>query len=878
MRTQKFVAPPTHTDLSRSSGALRWVLLGIAGVALAVQVEGAAFGFGGQTLADANGLLISISMCAAALAGLIGAASAKVHRTPRLVISAGICIYALGAAYLFTAEEALASFPTTSDFLRLSLYPLILIGAFLVIRSEAPGRQLRALLEGAIVALTVVALCYGILLEGILSQARISDNLVSGQLSYPVLDFLAFIILLAFGLGNRNAAHVNYLLMGLGVTVLLVTDATNLDQLAQGAYAPGTLLGSGWPAATLLVALSLQFQRPIIRPRALTGWGYYALMSLSLLLSVALFGIEMGTDRDVIIIALTALVPVLVLVQLLWSIAANQRLTEDNAKIVAAAGAGIVRLDTDSRIVSVNPVAARMLGWGQEDLIGRNAHATMHHKRENGTPYPQSQCPTSHAIQSGEIQRITDEVFWRKDGTSFPVDYISSPLREVGRITGGVLVFDDVTRQRGLESRLRHQADHDALTGLFNRRHFDEEASEQVRQTIRHRRPGALAIIDLDAFKFVNDSLGHAAGDQVLCKIASILRQRIRDTDVIARLGGDEFALLLREIEPDEAVALTRRILAEVKRDTAPTLTASAGIAIFDGAQKLTGDDLLISADLALYEAKQQGGDQAVRFSGSKGQALTWVERIREGIEEDRFVVYTQPIVDLKSGVVAREELLVRMRNELGDIIPPASFLPTAERFNLIGQIDRLMVDKGLRLAEEGRPVAINLSACSLSDPEIIGRVGAAVADGLDPGLVSFEITETSAATNMAAAVEFAGKLERLGCELALDDFGTGFGSFSYLRRLPVQVIKIDVEFVRDLPHNLSDYHLVRVLVSLAGSLGQKTIAEGVEDGACLELLRRLGVDYAQGYFIGRPREVESGNSRQVEPEGQAALAVPLHA
>lgn len=851
-------------------------LFGIAATALAVQAVHAASGLGGQTLAQANGLLISISMCAAALAGLIGAASAKVNR-PRLVISVGICLYAAGEVCFFAFEKSITSFPQTSDLLWLSLYPLVLIATFLVIRSEARGRSLRILLEGAIVALTVVALCYGVLLKSILSQATVSDNLVIGQLSYPVLDLLALTALLVFGLGNRGAMRVNYLLMGLGVTVLLVTDATNLDQLAKGSYVPSTLLDSGWPAATLLVALSLQFQSPIIRPRTLTGWGYHALMSLSLLVATALFGIEMATDNDGIVLALTALVPVLVLIRLLWSNATNQRLSEDNSRILATAGAGIVRLDTDSRIVFVNPAAAGMLGWGLEELVGRMSHDTMHHKRVNGTPYPESDCPASHAIRSGEIQRVSDEVFWRKDGTSFPVDYTSSPLREAGQITGAILVFDDVTRQRGLESRLRHQADHDALTGLFNRRCFDEEASELARQTTRHRRPGAVATLDLDAFKFVNDSLGHAAGDRVLCKVASILRGQVRESDVIARLGGDEFALLLRDVEPDEAVALTQRILAEVKRGTVPTLTASAGITVFDGAQELIGDDLLISADIALYEAKQQGGDRAARFSGRKGSALTWVDRVREAIEEDHFVVYTQPIVDLKTGVLAREELLVRMRNEQGDIIPPASFLPTAERFNLIGQIDRLMVEKGLRLAEEGRAVAINLSGSSLGDLEITRRVGAAVSAGLDPKLVGFEITETAATSNVATASEFADRLERLGCELALDDFGTGFGSFSYLRQLPVQVIKIDVEFVRELPHSLSDYHLVRLLVSLARSLGQKTVAEGVEDAAALDLLRRLGVDYAQGYFIGRPREVERAVPSQVDPEAQAALAAPLH-
>ncbi len=665
--------------------------------------------------------------------------------------------------------------------------------------------------------------------------------------------------------------------MFLGVTVLLISDAVHLDRLAAGAHVPGTLMESGSAAATLLVALSLQMQSPIIRPRELTGGSYFAVMSIALLASMALFGIELAGDQNGIVIALSALVPVLVLARLLLSIADNKRLTEDNAKIIATAGAGILKLDAEARIVSVNPTAADLLGWGQEELIGRDCHSTTHHRRINGTLYPPRDCPVLHAIRSGEIQRVSGEVFWRKDGTSFPVDYTSSPLREAGEIIGAVLVFGDVTRQRGLEADLRHQADHDALTGLLNRRSFSREAGRQIREAIRHQRPGALAIIDLDSFAFVNDSLGHTAGDQLLLRLASILSAGVRKTDFVARLGGDEFGVLFRETEADNAVALASRFIGRIKRETSPTIAASAGIVVFDGTQELTGDDLLVSADIALYEAKQQGGDRVVRFSGGKGQALTWVEEIRKAISNDRVIAYSQPIVDLKRGGVAREELLVRMRNEHGEMISPASFLPTAERFNLIGEVDRIMVGKGLNLAGEGRAVAINLSGGSIGDPEITGRLSAAISAGLDPRLVSFEVTETSAATNMAASVEFAERLERLGCELAIDDFGTGYGSFTYLRRLPIQVIKIDVEFVREMSHNLTDHHLVRVLVSLAGSLGQKTVAEGVEDAASVELLRRMGVDYAQGHFLGRPLEIDPNRPRVVEPAARAALSAALH-
>lgn len=867
---------PTTPDLGTGSRRLRWALLGIASLALTAQAASAAFDIGGQTVADANGLLVSISMCAAALAALLAAAGAPVERPARLVVSVGVALYALGEVYFFAVQETLTYFPTTSDLLWLSLYPLIAIGVILVVRSKGLSKLLSVLLNRATVALAIVALGYELLLKDIVSATTASTAVVAGQLTYPLLDLVVLATLLVVGLGNRGL-HLSYLLMTIGATLLMVTDTVNLNQVATGAYVPGSALDLGWPAAALLVALSLQFESPILRPRPMEGWGPSATVGLALLTSMVLFGIELASAKNVVVIALTALVPALVLVRLLSTIADNKHLTSDNARIIATAGAGILTLDTDFRIASANPAAARMVGWGQKELIGRDCHATIHHKRVNGTPYPQSDCPVSYAIRAGKIERMRDEVFWRKDGSSFPVDYTCSPLRDAGQIIGAVLVFDDVTCQRKLESDLRHQADHDALTGLFNRRRFNQEADRQIREATRHRRQGALAIIDLDSFKFVNDSLGHAVGDELLCRVASTLSAGVRGGDVVARLGGDEFGILFRETEPDNAVALARRLIERIKQETSPTVAASAGIVLFDGTLELTADDLLISADIALYETKQQGGDRVVRFSGGRGQALTWVEQIRQAIEDDRFVVYGQPIVDLKSGAVAREELLVRMRNEHGDIIPPSSFLPTAERFNLIGEIDRLMVENGLRLAGEGRAVSINLSGGSIGDPEITGRVSAAISAGLDPRLVGFEITETSAVTNMEASVAFAGRLERLGCELALDDFGTGFGSFTYLRRLPIQVIKIDVEFVRELPHNLTDYHLVRTLVSLAGSLGQKTVAEGVEDAACVELLRRMGVDFAQGYFLGRPREVALAKSPGVEPEAQAALAAPIH-
>lgn len=867
-------ARPSNT--SHALPSARGALLAIAAVALALQVAHATLGRGETFPADANAALIAISLGSSVLAALLAAAGARRHRLALLSIALGLGLYALGDAYFFFFQKELTSFPTVSDLFWLALYPLMVIGLVLIVRSEAPGRQSKVWLEGGIVALTAAAIGF-VLLEPTLSAAVNTPTVVAGHAAYPLLDLATLTLLVTFGLGARGALRPDALLIGLGLSILLATDLVSLRQSAADAYVPGTLLDCGWSAAILLIALSLQVQGPMLKPRVLTGRPFYLLLGLAAVSSVALSGIELYAGRSAVVFSFTALITLLVVAHLLLSIEANRRLADDNAAIVATAGAGILSVDRTDRIVSVNPAGARMLGWGQEDLLGRDRHPTIHHKLASGAPYPGSQCAMTRAIASGEIQRVTGEVFWRRDGTSFPADYTCSPTRDGGAIVGAVMVFDDVSSQRKLRATLRYQAEHDHLTGLHNRTYLVEEASEQLRRAACNRRPGALAIVGLDATKFVNDSFGHATGDSLLRRVATILVQGVRDTDAVARLGGDEFGILLRDIESSAATDLVAELLEKIKRESSPTITASAGVAPFRGDLELTGDDLLIGADLALYEAKQQGGARTVRFSGRKSPSLTWVERIRDAIAEDRFVVYTQPIVELKSGQVVREEVLVRMRSESGDIVPPAAFLPTAERFGLIGEIDRLMVGKGLDLAKCGRAVAINLSAGSLSDSDITQQVGAAVSAGLDPSLVSFEITETSAATNMHAATDFAARLERLGCELALDDFGTGFGSFTYLRHLAVQVIKIDVDFVRDLPHSLTDFHLVRVLVSLASSLGQTTVAEGIEDAGAIEVLRRLGVDHAQGYLIGKPQAVVDDRPRVPEPDARAALAAPLH-
>jgi diguanylate cyclase (GGDEF)-like protein len=395
---------------------------------------------------------------------------------------------------------------------------------------------------------------------------------------------------------------------------------------------------------------------------------------------------------------------------------------------------------------------------------------------------------------------------------------------------------------------------------LIDRDSFVEEVEERLLDPRYLGHPGALLLLDIDSFSLVNDSLGHEAGDRLLETVASLLREEARAEDLPARICADEFGLLLQRATPQQATAAAERLIDLVRQRGKPSVGASVGVVPFGGSgEEVTAEGLMIAADIALCEAKEAGGGRAVEASSGPNLKLAWADRIREAIDQRRIVVYAQPIFDLRKECVARDELLVRMLDENDEVIPPSSFLPTAERLGLITEIDRLVLAKAIELAGRSQPIAVNVSGASLSDPRLIADVRAAIADGLNPGWLDFEITETAAISNMDHARAFAQAVTEMGCGLGLDDFGTGFSSFSYLKELPVQHLKIDIEFIRELPRSPTDQRLVGALVQFAKAFGQETVAEGIEDAETLAMVRAFEIDYAQGFHIGEPALVEGG-------------------
>jgi diguanylate cyclase (GGDEF)-like protein/PAS domain S-box-containing protein len=465
----------------------------------------------------------------------------------------------------------------------------------------------------------------------------------------------------------------------------------------------------------------------------------------------------------------------------------------------------------------------------------------------------------------------------REDGSEFPVDVTVSALQtDDGTVLTAII--RDITERKRFEDQLQYLADHDPLTDLFNRRRFDRELTDFIAYAARYDSRGAVYLLDLDRFKFVNDTRGHKAGDEVIRAVGRALHDSVRRTDVVARLGGDEFAVLLRDADRATAERIAEGMLKTISERRLPlegqrvSMTTSIGIVCF-GAEEPSGEELLVQADLAMYTAKEAGGNQfhvAAPAGGGPVSGmqlrLNWADEIRRALDEDRFVLYCQPILHLASDQVTQYELLLRMVGDDGEIVMPAAFIDTAERFGLIQEIDQWVARKAIHLlAEHDVRLEVNVSGKSMGDlaiPELVERELAAT--GTDPSRLVFEITETAAIANMEQARAFAERLTRLGCRFALDDFGAGFSSFYYLKYLPLDYLKIDGDFIQSLTSSVTDQLVVKSMVDIARGMGLKTIAEFVEEAETVAMLREKGVDFSQGYFHGAPRPVTEEFGRRL--------------
>lgn len=554
---------------------------------------------------------------------------------------------------------------------------------------------------------------------------------------------------------------------------------------------------------------------------------------------------------------------------------------------LASIGDGVITTDESGLVRYMNPVAERLTGWRTDEARGQPVSSVYRLLDEqSGESLPN---PVRAVLSWGQVvPRLEHALLVRRNEQRVAVLDTAAPIRSRdGFLIGAVLVFHDVTVNLNLARELTHQASHDALTGIPNRRAFERRLTECL---ARPREPGTEDIVcylDLDQFKVVNDTCGHVAGDELLRQVVVLLREQMRTSDMLARLGGDEFGLILFTCPLEQALVLTERIRDAIEHyrfaweGKVFSIGVSIGVVRVDVNERNIGP-VLASADAACYAAKESGRNRVhcyqpddAKLIEQHGQ-MQWVGRLQAALDQDRLRLYVQPIVPLHAPDANRLhfEILVRLEED-GRVVSPGTFLPAAERYGMMPRIDQWVVNNTLawlgdRFRTRGQldgVYCINLSGASLSDERFRHTLHAMLEQlRLPSGSICFEITETAAVANLTKVANFIVEVKQLGCAFALDDFGSGLSSFAYLKNLPVDFLKIDGSFIKDIERDPIDLAMVQAINAIGHVMGLKTIAEFVENESIRQRLIEIGVDYAQGYHVGEPRPLAGEDEVRMMP------------
>ena len=534
-------------------------------------------------------------------------------------------------------------------------------------------------------------------------------------------------------------------------------------------------------------------------------------------------------------------------------------------RVFLSAPTGMALLDTNGFVVHSNAMLCEITGYTSEELQSRNLFALAVDPEDSGNERSQIPELIAGSIPNYHVERQYRHAQGHRIWVLMSLSLVNNPENAPVQLVAQV---QDISARKELEGHLEYLVDHDALTGLYNARHFERALARGTRIAARYGGGGAVILFDLDHFKSVNDQFGHSAGDDLLRTVSGTLRGRLRETDVLARLGGDEFAILLPRASAQEAEASadglvkSLRLLTATLGDRQIPVTASVGVAMFGG---LTDREIMAAADLAMYEAKETGRDRFVLYrprteTPRSSARMSEAERVRRAVTHHQFELHCQPVVDLTTETIEQFELLLRLRADDGQLLTPSAFLHVAERFGATSTIDSWVLARACSLLADGpfrnqeTKVSVNVAARSIADPKLLTTLDREIAKSqIDPARLVFELTETSAIGSVEQAKAFLAAVHDRGCEVALDDFGGSFGSYHHLKRLPFNYFKIGGELVRGCAANSSDRLIVEAMVAIARGVGTKTVAKAVTDDETRDCLRESGIDYAQGFHIGAP-------------------------
>ncbi len=567
---------------------------------------------------------------------------------------------------------------------------------------------------------------------------------------------------------------------------------------------------------------------------------------------------------------------------------------EQNRLLLESAAEGIFGVDINGNTTFVNPSAAAILGYEPHEMLNKPMHKLIHHHRADGSPYPVEECPMSNTLRTGNHNFINDEVLWHKDGHSIPVEYHSTPILKSGEVVGVVITFSDISQRIEAESQLEYQAYYDALTGLANRRLLLDRLEQALTLSRRHRHMGGLLLLDLDNFKTINDSLGHAVGDELLIIVAERLKKAIRTEDTVARMGGDDFVILLAEVDDDpDRTAKAVQEIADKCRETLSRpfavqgrelhVTSSIGAVLFPMGEE-TADDLLKQADTAMYRAKEGGRDTIQFFLPSMQQAVEQrmhlYNDLRLALKQDQFELHYQPQYNRKAEIIGAEALL-RWSHPVRGMVSPAEFIPLAEESGLILPIGEWVLMSACRLVKQLESegdghalptLAVNVSPRQFQQPDFVQQVERALQQtGVDGSRIELELTEGILVHNVDETIAKMEALRQLGITFSIDDFGTGYSSLTYLQRLPLHKLKVDQSFVRNLDESNRGAVLAETIIDMGTHLNLEVIAEGVETDEQFHTLCKMGCEQFQGYLFSRPVEEETLR-RLLMGEGEAHI------